>query len=39
LEKASALDAGLRSVPPEDKEMNPTPEIDLVFIFTFEIAE
>ena len=38
LEKASAFDAGLRSVPPEDKEMNPTPEIDLVFIFTFEIA-
>jgi hypothetical protein len=38
LEKASALDAGLRSVPPEDKEMNPTPEIDLVFIFTLEIA-
>jgi len=39
LEKASALDAGLRSVPPEDKEMNPTAEIDLVFIFTLEIAE
>jgi hypothetical protein len=38
LEKASALDAGLRSVPPEDKEMNPTAEIDLVFIFTLEIA-
>jgi hypothetical protein len=39
LEKASALDAGLRSVPPEDKEMNPTPEMELVFIFTLEIAE
>jgi hypothetical protein len=38
LEKAIALDAGLRSVPPEDKDIDPTPEIDLVFIFTLEIA-
>ena len=38
LEKASALDAGLRSVPPEDKEIDPTPEMELVFIFTLEIA-
>jgi hypothetical protein len=38
LEKEIALDAGLKSVPPEDKEMNPTPEMELVFIFTFEMA-
>jgi hypothetical protein len=38
LEKAIALDAGLRSVPPEDKEIDPTPEMELVFIFTLEIA-
>jgi hypothetical protein len=37
-EKESALDAGLSSVPPEDKEMNPTPEMDLAFILTFEMA-
>ena len=38
-EKAIAFDAGLRSVPPDDKEIDPTPEIDFVFIFTFEMAE
>jgi hypothetical protein len=38
LEKESALDAGLRSVPPEDKEIDPTPEMELVFILTLDDA-